>query len=142
MESLIHTTTYGDILRLTGPEWILVMTALVVLAASFIRSSSSTEPCSTRTLTWTSLAGTMLAGGVLLFNQPLGIVKGDVFFVSEGTRWVKLGILLLSVLSLWLHLGTEKRLNHQGEFMKGNDAVNAVAAALVRHCRSTWKMRR
>ncbi len=116
MESLIHTTTYGDILRLTGPEWILLMTALVVLAASFIRSSSSPESRSTRTLTWISLAGTMLAGGVLLFNQPLGIVKGNVFFVSEGTRWVKLGILLLSALSLWLHLGTEKRLNHQGEF--------------------------
>ena len=94
MESLIHTTNYGDILSLTGPEWILVMTALVVLAVSFMRSNSSQEPCSTRTLTWISLVGTMLAGGVLLFNKPLGIVKGDVFFVSEVTRWVKLGILL------------------------------------------------
>ena len=116
MESLIHTTTYGDILRLTGPEWVLVITALVVLAASFIKSGSSASPSSSRTLTWISLLGTFLASGVLLFNQPLGIVKGDVFFVSDATRWVKLGILGLSGLSLWLHLGTERRLKHQGEF--------------------------
>jgi NADH-quinone oxidoreductase subunit N len=116
MQSLIQTTTYGDILSLTGPEWILVLTALVVLAVSFTQAKTTSNTAGTRRLTWISLVGVFLAGGVLLFNQPLGSVKGDVFFVSEATRWVKLGIVCLAGLSLWLHLGTEKHLPHQGEF--------------------------
>lgn len=31
-------------------------------------------------------------------------------------------------------------LEHQGEFVKGTDAVEAAAEALVHHCRSTWKL--
>ena len=30
-------------------------------------------------------------------------------------------------------------LQHQGERVRGTDALEAVAAAIVRHCRSTWR---
>ncbi len=116
MESFIQTSTYGDILRLTGPEWVLVMTALVVLTVSFLNTKNNNEKDPSHNLTWISLAGTIIATGILLFNQPLGVVKGGVYYVAEATKWVKIGILCLAGLSLWLHLGTQKRFKHQGEF--------------------------
>jgi NADH-quinone oxidoreductase subunit N len=106
-------TTHGQILNLLAPECILVLTALVVLASSFKCSVNSGN---SRPLTWMSILGLILAGGVLIFNQPLGSVLGNTYFVSDATRWIKLAIAALGIGSLWLHLGISQRFPHQGEF--------------------------
>ena len=116
MNQLIQAATHGDILKLTAPEFILVITALVTLAVSFAFTGRMEALRLSRTLSWLSVLGLGLAGGVLLFNQPSGDVQGGLFYTNEACRLVKLGIAALGVASIWLHMGNQRPFPHQGEF--------------------------
>lgn len=59
--------------------------------------------------------------------------------LSEHLRRLGKGVPQLPAASRAVKATLDAILNHPGEFMKGIDAVEAVAAALVLHCRSTWK---
>lgn len=116
MDQLIQAATHGDILKLTAPECILVVTALTVLTVSFAFAGRMELLRLSRTLSWLSVLGLSLASGVLLFNQPAGDVQGGLFYSNDACRLVKLGIAVLGIASIWLHMGNRHPFRHQGEF--------------------------
>lgn len=116
MDQLIQAATHGDILKLTAPECILVVTALVALSVSFAFNGRMDALRLSRTLSWLSVLGLGIASGVLLFNQPSGDVHGGLFYINDACRLVKLGMAALGAASIWLHMGNQRPFPHQGEF--------------------------
>ena len=98
---MIQEAIHTDLFRLIAPECLTVVTALIILAVSFGRKT--TQSSSGTLYGVIGMIGLALAFLVNLFYQSTGFSLGSAFIVTDATRWVKAGLLLMGFLIFWQH---------------------------------------
>ena len=111
---MIQEAIHTDLFRLIAPECLTVITALIILAVSFRRKT--TQYSSGPLYGVIGMIGLALAFLVSLFYQSTGFSLGSAFIVTDATRWVKAGLLLMGFLIFWQHTASPSHIGNQGEF--------------------------
>ena len=93
---MIQEAIHTDLFRLIAPECLTVVTALIILAVSFGRKT--TQSSSGPLYGVIGMIGLALAFVVSLFYQSTGFSLGSAFIVTDATRWIKAGLLLMGFL--------------------------------------------